>query len=125
MHETLKDCLLSPEHLDEAVSILVRRKKMDALNIAEEIVRHSTSKETDTFIEEHSKDSKPTVVQCSSKFRKCLMLSCYIILMLIFLMELFRSVIKDGDMTQMIQTIGRLILNVTQISPTILDTVNT
>jgi len=46
---------------------------------------------------------------CSARFRRCLTLSCYFILLCIFVMELLRSITKDGDIHALISSINAVI----------------
>lgn len=51
---------------------------------------------------------------CSARFRKCLIVSCYLIALLIFIMELIRSFYKDGDILALVTSLNAYITNVSK-----------
>jgi hypothetical protein len=46
---------------------------------------------------------------CSARFQRCLALSCSLIVLLIFVMELLRSITKDGDILTLVSSINNLV----------------
>jgi len=85
---------------------------MEIFQIADEINRKNDVNET-TF----------SGIHCTARMRRCLVLACYIILLLIFVLELVRSISKDGDIISLVTSINNLIrsTNVTRSHDSLLS----
>ena len=78
---------------------------MEIFQIADEMNRN-TENNANTY----------TGLHCTARMRRCLVLACYIILLLIFVLELVRSISKDGDILALVSSINKLIKSTANMS---------
>lgn len=95
--------------------ILSGRKKMDIVQIANEIIKNSNDIDANVAPNTETTEKKQNSrFQCTSRFRKCIVTCCYLIFLLMCLTELIRSIGKEADLADLVNTITHFVVNVSR-----------